>query len=478
MPTPNTHHGAQYIRDVMIKSYGKSIFFAGVGGVMMSSLALLTKRAGYNVIGSDRSQTPTTQRLERSGIYINYLHSADNINDSIGAFVYTVAISPDNPEYLEAQRRNIPCISRADYLGYIMTEYKNRIGIAGMHGKSTVTSMCAQIFMTDTENGGFPMPTVISGAEYKPMGGAYHIGENENFIFEACEYMDSFLDFNPTVAVLLNAEMEHVDYFKSMEHINSSFAKYAGLTGSGGVCVANADDENIMLSVKDYCGKLITFGLKKPADYTAKNIRVENARLRYDLVYNGEIVADISLAICGEHNVYNSMAAAAAAHVCGVPFSNIEEGLCSFVGAGRRMEYRGRVFGADVYDDYGHHPTEVEATLKGAAEMFCGRRIICVFQPHTYSRTASLIDSFKNCFDAADMVILADIYAARETNIYGISSKDLCDKIGERAIYGGSFGNCGIVLQNNLCEDDVVVVMGAGDIYKIYSVLGLNEKTK
>lgn len=475
MPTPNTHHGAKYIRDIMSKSLGKSVFFAGVGGVMMSSLALLTKRAGYNVVGSDRSQTPTTDRLEKSGIYINYLHSADNINDSIGAFVYTVAISPDNPEYMEAQRRGIPCISRADYLGYLMTEYKNRIGIAGMHGKSTVTSMCAQIFLTDSEIDKTPSPTVISGADYKPMGGAYHIGENENFIFEACEYMDSFLDFNPTVAVLLNAEMEHVDYFKSMDHINSSFAKYACLTGDNGVCVANADDENIMLSVKDYPGKLITFGLNNSADYTAKNIRVEESRLCYDLVYSGEAVADISLAICGVHNVYNSMAAAAASHACGVSFSNIEEGLRSFVGAGRRMEYKGRAFGADIYDDYGHHPTEVAATLSGAREMFPGRRLICVFQPHTYSRTASLIDSFKSCFDAAEIVVLADIYAAREENIYGISSKDLCDKIGDRAIYGGSFGNCGLILQDTLEEGDVVVVMGAGDIYKIYSVLALNE---
>ena len=475
MPTPNTHYGAEYIKSVMANSIGKSIFFAGVGGVMMSSLALLTKRAGYNVVGSDRSQTLTTEKLERAGIFVNYLHSSDNINDSIGAFVYTVAISPDNPEYVEAQRRGIPCISRADYLGYIMTEYKNRIGIAGMHGKSTVTSMCAQIFLSDSEEGGAPSPTVISGADYKPMGGAYHIGENENFIFEACEYMDSFLDFNPTVAVLLNAEMEHVDYFKSMEHINSSFAKYASLTGKNGVCVANADDENIMMSVAGYKGRLITLGINNPSDYTAKNIRVEDSRLRYDLVYHDRTVADISLAICGLHNVYNSMAAAAASHACGVPFTNIERGLYSFVGAGRRMEYKGKAFGADIYDDYGHHPTEVAATLRGACEMFPGRRIVCVFQPHTYSRTASLIDSFKYSFDAAEMVILADIYAAREENIYGISSKDLCDKIGERARSGGSFGNCGIILQRELREGDVVVVMGAGDIYKIYSVLGLNE---
>ena len=473
MPTPNTHHGAKYIKSVMRSSIGKSIFFAGVGGVMMSSLALLTKRAGYAVIGSDRAHTPTTEKLERAGVTVSYTHSADNINENTGAFVYTVAISPDNPEYVEAQRRGIPCISRADYLGYIMTEYKNRIGIAGMHGKSTVTSMCAQIFLTDATLSGTPEPTIISGADYKPMGGAYYIGENENFIFEACEYMDSFLDFNPTVAVLLNAEMEHVDYFKSMEHINSSFAKYADLTGEDGICIANADDENIMSSVGNYCGKLVTFGLKNKSDYTAKSIRVENARLRYELVYHGETVADIDLGICGIHNVYNSMAASASAHACGVSFKNIEKGLSAFVGAGRRMEYKGKAMGADVYDDYGHHPTEVAATLLGAREMFSGRRIICVFQPHTYSRTASLIDSFKCCFDAADKVIFADIYAAREENVYGISSKNLAEVIGERAIYGGSFENCGAVLSDVLKEGDVLLVMGAGDLYKIYSVLGL-----
>ena len=474
VPTPNTHHGAEYIRAVMKASENKVIFFAGVGGVMMSSLALLTKRAGYRVIGSDRAQTPVTRRLEESGVYISRTHCAENIDGDVGAFVYTVAISPDNPEYLEAQRRGIPCISRADYLGFIMTEYKNRIGIAGMHGKSTVTSMCAQIFLTDAECSGTPSPTIISGADYKPMGGAYYIGENENFIFEACEYMDSFLDFNPTVAVLLNAEMEHVDYFKSMEHINSSFEKYASLTGESGACVANADDENIMISVKNYGGKLITFGLGADADYTARNIRVEDSRLRYELIYHGERVADISLAICGKHNVYNSMAAAAAAHECGVPFENIEAGLSEFIGAGRRMEYKGRVCGADVYDDYGHHPTEVAATLRGASEMFCARRIICIFQPHTYSRTAALMDSFKTAFDSVDKVILADIYAAREENVYGISSKNLAHSIGERAIYCGTFEACGEKLKDVLRDGDVVVVMGAGDIYKIYSVLGLN----
>ena len=258
---------------------------------------------------------------------------------------------------------------------------------------------------------------------------------------------------------------------KSMEHINSSFARYAALTGKGGACIANADDENIMSSVEKYQGELITFGLSKPADYTAKDIRVEDSRLRYELVYHGVTVADINLAICGKHNVYNSMAAAAAAHSCGVSFESIEAGLSVFVGAGRRMEYKGRAFGADIYDDYGHHPTEVAATLRGAREMFPGRRIICVFQPHTFSRTAALLDKFKYSFDAADMVVLADIYAAREENVYGISSRALCESIGDRAIYGGSFAHCGIILQRELRENDVVVVMGAGDIYKIYSVL-------
>jgi UDP-N-acetylmuramate--alanine ligase len=260
------------------------VFFLGAGGIMMSSLALLTKRAGYSVKGSDRARSALCQKLEDAGIDMYYSHAEENLGDRCGAVVYTVAVSPDNPEYARAQREGIPCISRADYLGYVMTEYKNRVGVAGMHGKSSCTSMLAQIFLEAAASGEGSDPTIVSGATYAPMGGAYYLGERENFVFEACEYMDSFLDFNPTVAVLLNAEMEHVDYFKSIEQIRDSFAKYGALVGDGGTVIYNADDENICISAAGIQAKKISIGIENKADFTATNIKNCQFPMEFDMV--------------------------------------------------------------------------------------------------------------------------------------------------------------------------------------------------
>lgn len=471
MSLPNTHYGAKRIKEIMDGKCG-SVFFAGAGGIMMSSLAIITKKAGYRVCGSDRARSALTDKLELLGIELHYTHAEDNIPSDCFALVYTVAISADNPEYLYAKSKGIPCISRADYLGYIMTGYKNRIGIAGMHGKSSVTSMCAQIFLDNAEMNTHDLPTVISGAEYAPMGGAYMVGGSNDLIFEACEYMDSFLDFNPTVAVLLNAEMEHVDYFKSIEQIQESFYKYACLVGDSGACVANADDQNIMKAISPLKCNVYTFGIENDAYAMAENIEVIGSRQEFDLYFGGIFAAHISMSTCGRHNVYNALAAALASHISGVDNEAIRQGLYNFCGAHRRMEYMGDISGASVYDDYGHHPTEVKATLSGADDMTSGR-LICVFQPHTYSRTAALADDLSRAFDVCDKVILCDIYAAREQNTYNISSRDIADMIGDRAVYGGSIESCADLLLSELKSGDVAVVMGAGDIYKIYKLLGL-----
>lgn len=472
MSTPNTHLGADRIRAIMQNARGKDIFFIGAGGIMMSSLALLTRRAGYSVSGSDRQDTELTRKLVSEGIVMFRCHAEENLGDNCGAVIYTVAISPDNPEYSRAMREGIPCISRADYLGYVMTEYKHRIGIAGMHGKSTCTSMCAQIFLSSAEKGSLPDPTVISGAEYAPMGGAYHLGDKESFIFEACEYMDSFLDFNPSVAVLLNAEMEHVDYFKSIEQIRESFRKYAALTGESGTVIYNADDENILQSVKSVEAEKLSFGLTSGADFRAVNVSGDTFPVTFDILYREKHFAHVTLPAHGKHNVYNALAAAAAATVCSVPVEDIVSGLSAFVGAKRRMEYKGKLCGADVYDDYGHHPTEILATLEGARATAKGR-LICVFQPHTFSRTAALADRFEAAFAPADKVILIDTYAARETEDCGISSSRLASIIGDKAQYGGDIASSAELLKAALDVGDTAVIMGAGDIYKIYSVLGL-----
>ena len=472
MATPNTHLGAEAIREVMVGARGKKIFFLGAGGIMMSSLALLTKRAGYDVGGSDRSRSALTDKLEAAGIDMFYTHASENLGENCGAVIYTVAVSPDNPEYARAQIEGIPCISRADYLGYIMTEYKNRVGIAGMHGKSSCTSMCAEIFLSAADKGSIAQPTVVSGATYASMGGAYYLGEQDNFIFEACEYMDSFLDFNPTVAVLLNIEMEHVDYFKSMEQIIGSFTRYASLVGEQGTVIYNIDDENTVVSASSVKANKVSFGLSDSADFRAVNVDLDLFPIEFDILYKGDFFAHIRMNAFGLHSVYNALAATAAAVACGISAEDIALGLAEFKGAGRRMEYKGSLNGALIYDDYGHHPTEVSATLAGAKKA-CRGRLICAFQPHTYSRTAALAEQFAAAFGEADKVILTDIYAAREDNIYGISSEKLAKTIGEKAIYGGDFDGVAGVIKEIAQKDDMVIIMGAGDIFKVFGKLGL-----
>ncbi len=472
MSTPNTHLGADAISRIMSNAEGKNIHFVGAGGIMMSSLALLTLKLGYSVSGSDRGDGPLIKKLKDAGIEISHIHDAQNIRKDCSALVYTVAISEDNPEYVRAAELGIPCISRADYLGYIMTGYSRRVGIAGMHGKSSCTSMCAEIFLKYGERTG-NRPTIISGAEYAAMDGAYYIGDKENFVFEACEYMDSFLDFNPTVAVLLNVDLEHVDYFKSMDQIIDSFGKYASLTGRDGYAIACADDENIMKAVEGYEGTLITFGLDADADFTAKNISRSCDIQEFDVYKNGELLVRVSLPAFGKHSILNALAAFAAAYICGIPAEDIADGLASYTGAKRRMECRGNLYGACVYDDYGHHPAEVKATLSGAKE-FCDGRLICAFQPHTYSRTLALIDDFESAFENADLVILADIYAARETNTQNVSSNLIADKLGDKAIYAGDFDSVAQLIKSNAKQDDMVIVMGAGDIYKVFDKLDLD----
>ena len=431
----------------------------------MSSLAHISFNNGFPVGGSDRDCTPLTERLSECGIHINYSHDAKNV-EGYDAMVYTVAISPDNPEYVRALDMGIPCISRADFLGYIMTAYKRRIGVSGMHGKSSCTSMCAETFISAGVS-----PTVLSGAELSTMNGAYTVGVGEDFIFEACEYMDSFLDFNPTVAVILNIEMDHVDYFHSMEQIISSFAKYADITGEDGYAVANFDDKNVICALENYKGTIVSFGIDSDgACFKATNLSCKKGRYSFDILKLGKHFCHADLSVTGYHSIYNALACAAAADLSGISPEAISKGLGSFKGAKRRMEYKGTKYGADLYDDYGHHPTEVASTLRGAKALADGR-LVCVFQPHTYSRTRALFDEFSGAFSDADLVLLSDVYAAREIDDGSVSLSALARAIGEDAIYSGDIDQTAKMLREELRVGDVAVIMGAGDIYKIFEKL-------
>ena len=463
MSVYNTHFGANRIKEMLKEC--KSIFFCGIGGINVSSLAHISYVGGMRVGGSDRTPSALTKRLEEEGIEVFYSHRAENV-ESYDAFVYTVAIGEDNPEYVRAIERNIPVISRADYMGYLMTGYEKRIGISGMHGKSTATSMCASLLM-----GANTDPTVLSGALLDAMGGAYRIGSKEQFLFEACEYMDSFLDFNPNIAVILNVELDHVDYFEDLAHVKRSYRSFADIAlKNGGCVVANGDDKNVLDTL---CGadNVVYFGIEnKNAVVRAENIIESNGQYSFDLYFKGENICRIELSVSGYHNVYNALATACVGLLCGVSPKLIASGIASFTGASRRMELKGFVNGARVYDDYGHHPTEVATTLDGVKKMLDGGRLFCVFQSHTYSRTKALFDDFVSALSVADRVIVADIYAARELDTLGVTPELLAEEIsGGVACHG--FENIAKMLQNELGEGDIAVVMGAGDIWHVFEHL-------
>ena len=468
MATENTHYGAQKIGEMLAEC--RHIFFIGIGGINMSALARISKSQGYTVSGSDRMRSPITEELSREGIRVFYTHDRRHLKD-VDAVVYTVAVDPENPELVAAQNKGLPCISRSDYLGFLMSAYPRRIGISGMHGKSTCTAMCSQIFLEAETD-----PTIVCGAEIAAIGGSCRIAPKDScqhFIFEACEYMDSFLDFTPNIAIILNIEMDHVDYFHSMEQIRASFAAFAAKTGSRGYVIANADDANVMAALADYKGKIITFGAHtKSADYAANNISTNHGMPCFDIVRNGEFLCHIQLNVPGTHNIYNALAAAVAASLCRISPKHIAEALGHFAGAKRRMEYKGTFHGADVYDDYAHHPTEIAATLDGVARMGYDR-VFCVFQPHTYSRLAELFDEFARSFMDADRIIVAEVYAAREENTTGVTSKMLAQVIGKQAEYIDTFEGIVSYLRQNTYEGDVVVVMGAGDTFRLFPLMGI-----
>lgn len=463
MSVENTHFGALGIAEALKNC--KNIFFIGIGGISMSALARISLLRGYGVGGSDRGEGALIDSLKAMGMEIFLGHDARHLC-GYDAVVYTVAIGEDNPEYLAAKERGLPLISRADYLNFLMTGYRVRVGVAGMHGKSTCTAMCSRVFLAASD------PTVLCGA---PLPEAEHfpcrIGKSqEHFIFEACEYMDSFLDFFPTLAVVLNIAMDHVDYFHSMEQIRASFLAYARRTGKNGTVLYNADDPESLLALADFKGRHVTFGIEKKADFTARSITADQKGTAFDLYRGDRFLCRIVLKVHGRHMIYNALAAAGAAILCDISLDAIAKGLLDFVGAGRRMEYKGEINGAAVYDDYGHHPDEIRATLAGAKEMGF-ERILCAYQPHTYSRTAGLLKEFSTAFGDADRVYLADIYAAREQNVFGVDSALLAERIGEKATYCGSFERVAQAIKSDAREGDLVIVMGAGDIFKTFDFL-------
>ena len=466
MSLENTNYGPERIREMLTPCH--RLFFVGVGGVSMSALAELSLNMGYAVGGSDRGESDLLAHLKALGVELFREHKAENLN-GYDAMIYTVAISGENPEYVEALRRGIPCISRADYMGYLMFSFTCRIGFSGMHGKSTTTAMAADIFLSAGD------ATVLCGAPLPAHGGnPCVIGkERETFLFEACEYMDSFLEFYPTLAVVLNVGLDHVDYFHSMEAVRRSFLRFALRTGEHGSVLYNADDDETKIALEDYPYERHTFGLSMDAEFTACALENDKGCYSFDFCRNREVLCRVSLQVPGKHNIYNALAAGSAAILSGVSPEIVARALGNFRGAGRRMEKKGKLAsGTVVYDDYGHHPDEIRATLAAAKEMGY-RRLICAYQPHTYSRTAGLFDEFCKAFDNADRVLFAPIYAAREQNTFGISSDDIASKIGAKAASYPDFTTLAEAIEREAKADDLVLVMGAGDLYQVFDLLKL-----
>ena len=451
-----------------IRKY-KNVHMLGIGGVSMSGIAAILKNFGFNVTGSDLADSDAVKLLQEKGVKVTIGH---NINDVAKAdvVVYSAAIKEDDPEMIEAKRLNIETIERADFLGALTRCYKDTICISGTHGKTTTTSMVSLCFMEALKD-----PSIQVGAFLKAINGNYRVGNSEHFIIEACEYVESFLKFSPKAEIILNIDNDHLDYFKNLDNIKKAFIKYIKLLPKDGLLIYNGDDANCT-DLADYTNaKCVTYGItNKNTDFFAVNIVFDNDGFaEFDVYHNDKFYDRIKLNIPGMHNVLNSLACIALCNEYGIDKSCIKSALEKFTGANRRFEFKGKVNGASIYDDYGHHPTEIIATAKSLMNKKYDKSWV-VFQPHTYSRTKNLLDDFAKALLNFDNIIVMDIYAAREKNTYNITSEDLANKIislGKDAKYIPDFDECVKYLKDNVKEGDIVMTLGAGTVTKIGPML-------
>ncbi len=443
----------------------KNVHMIGIGGSSMSGLAEILKNLGYNVTGSDDRQSKATDRLQEAGIKVSIGLKPENIQNP-DLVVYTVAVKDDNPELMRARELGVPVLDRAALLGNIMKRYRYGIAISGTHGKTTTTSMISLIMLESQCN-----PTIHIGGELDAIGGNTRVGGTRYFITEACEYYESFLKFNPYMAVILNIELDHIDYFKDLDHFKSAFHKFASLVPQEGYMVACIDDPNVGQLLEKISCKKITYGIKSDrAVWSARDIVFDSLGCAsYTLLHEGCELEEISLNVPGVHNVNNSLAAIAASHTLGCGMESIKNALGKFGGAHKRFELKGIRNNIKVIDDYAHHPSEVKATLK-AAKNAEHKKLWCVFQPHTYSRTKAFLNDFAGAFQDADTIIVSDIYAAREQNKGEIHASILAEKIGlngKEAIYMHSFDTIVDYLKAETAPGDLIITMGAGDISKV-----------
>lgn len=441
------------------------IYFIGIGGISMSGLAEILASRGHQVSGTDVKETAVTKHLQSLGIHINFGHRAENITDDITLVVYTAAIHDDNPELRAAHEKGIRIMDRAHLLGQIMDEYHDSVAVSGTHGKTTTTSMVSEILLAAEKD-----PTITVGGILPTIGSNLRIGNSPYFVAEACEYFDSFLQFNPFIAIILNVESDHLDYFKTLENIRRSFHAFAQRVPDKGLLVISEKIDHVEELTDGLTCHVETFGLGEKANWRAENIVHEaDGRNSFDVYHNGAFFTTIHLHIPGEHNITNALAAIAASAFLGAAPEDCVKGLHHYTGTERRFQLKGKKDGITVIDDYAHHPTEIKAAL-AAAQNVQHNTTWCVFQPHTFSRTRFLFDEFGEAFGDADEIIIADIFAARETDDGTVSAAQLADRIaqtGKSARYVGDFAAIEAYLREHCKSGDLLMTVGAGDVYKI-----------
>lgn len=445
------------------------VHFIGIGGISMSGLAEILLREDFTVSGSDNKPSPLTEQLEKAGASIFYGQKASNIIEGIDVVVFTAAIHEDNEEYQAAKAKGLPMLSRAELLGQLMTNYEVPIAVSGTHGKTTTTSMLSHVLLSAGLD-----PTISVGGILKAINGNIRVGHSGVFVTEACEYTNSFLHFFPKISIILNIDEDHLDFFKDLDDIRHSFRRFAELLPEDGTLIINGDIPDYEEITRGLSCNVVTYGSDIAMNYRAANIsHDEMVRASFDFIKSGEFTARITLSVNGDHNVSNALSALAVADILGIPTDTAQQGLTDFHGTKRRFEYKGTFDGITVIDDYAHHPTEITASLS-AARHYPHREIWCVFQPHTYTRTKLLFEDFVNALSRTDHIILADIYAARETDTLGISSEDLADALKENgadACYLPSFEEIENFCREKCQNGDLLITMGAGDVVNIGEAL-------
>ena len=441
------------------------IHFIGIGGISMSGLAEILLGAGFSISGSDMKPSALTNQLESKGAKVFYGQCAENISAEYDCVVYTAAIHADNPEFARCVELNLPMLTRAELLGQIMKNYQTSIAVSGTHGKTTTTSMFSSVLLAADAD-----PTISVGGILEAIGGNIRVGKSETFITEACEYTNSFLSFYPTMSIILNIEEDHMDFFKDLDDIMNSFRLFAKRLPKDGVLIINKEIKDYEKVTEGLECKVITYGMDPSCTYHAENI-IFNAQGygEFDVMHHSTNMGHIVLNVPGQHNVSNALAVIAAARKLGISMEQIQAGLLGFSGANRRFQRKGEYNGVTIIDDYAHHPTEIRTTLE-AAKNYPNREVWCIFQPHTYTRTKAFFHEFAESLSLADHVILAEIYAARETDTLGMSSALLCEeikKLGADCHYFPTFAEIEDFVKSHCIHGDLLITMGAGDVVNI-----------